>query len=48
MMEFTDFAPGELEVGREVRFVFRIKDKDPKRRFHRYFWKAAPLAATEG
>lgn len=42
LMEFTDFAPGELKVGQEVRFVFRIKDKDPKRNFHRYFWKAAP------
>lgn len=42
MMEFTDFAPGELKVGQPVRFVFRVKDKDPKRNFRRYFWKAAP------
>ncbi|WP_321393866.1 3-oxoacyl-[acyl-carrier-protein] synthase III C-terminal domain-containing protein [Emcibacter sp.] len=42
MMEFTDFEPGELKVGQPVRFVFRIKDKDPKRNFCRYFWKAAP------
>ena len=47
MMEFTDFKPGELKVGQPVRFVFRIKDKDPKRNFHRYFWKAAPAGATE-
>lgn len=43
LMEFTDFAPGELKVGQDVRFVFRIKDKDQKRNFHRYFWKAAPV-----
>ncbi|WP_252258572.1 3-oxoacyl-[acyl-carrier-protein] synthase III C-terminal domain-containing protein [Erythrobacter aurantius] len=47
MMEFTDFEPGELTVGMPVRFVFRIKDKDPKRGFRRYFWKAAPVAASE-
>lgn len=42
LMEFTDFVPGKLKVGQDVRFVFRIKDKDTKRNFHRYFWKAAP------
>jgi hydroxymethylglutaryl-CoA synthase len=43
MMEFADFDPGQLSVGTPVRFVFRIKEKDPKRQFHRYFWKAAPI-----
>jgi uncharacterized OB-fold protein len=47
MMEFSDCAPGELAVGQPLRFVFRIKDKDPKRGFHRYFWKAAPAAPTK-
>ncbi len=47
MMEFTDFEPGELKVGMPVRFVFRIKDKDPKRSFRRYFWKAAPANTSE-
>ncbi|MEZ5709825.1 MAG: OB-fold domain-containing protein [Blastomonas sp.] len=47
LMEFTDFAPGELKVGLPVRFVFRIKDKDPKRNFRRYFWKAAPARNAE-
>lgn len=47
MMEFTDFSPGELRVGQPVRFVFRIKDKDPKRDFRRYFWKAVPAEAAE-
>ena len=43
MMEFTDFEVGQLEVGMPIRSVFRIKEKDPKRNFHRYNWKAAPL-----
>lgn len=46
MLEFTDFAPGEVKVGSAVRMVFRIKDFDPKRHFRRYFWKPAPLAGT--
>ncbi|HET9107527.1 MAG TPA: OB-fold domain-containing protein [Steroidobacteraceae bacterium] len=40
LMELTDVAPGELEVGAEVRFVFRIKDCDRQRAYRRYFWKA--------
>ncbi|MGV3478334.1 MAG: OB-fold domain-containing protein [Sphingobium sp.] len=47
MMEFTDCEPGELSVGTPVRFVFRIKEKDPKRHFHRYFWKAAPVGMAK-
>lgn len=42
-IEFTDVVPGELAIGAEVRFVFRIKDVDAVRRFHRYFWKATPV-----
>ena len=40
MMELTDVESGELEVGAEVRFVFRIKDDDRQRAYRRYFWKA--------
>lgn len=46
MLEFTDFAPGAVQVGREVRMVFRIKDFDTRRNFRRYFWKPAPLLAN--
>ncbi|MCR9184206.1 MAG: zinc ribbon domain-containing protein [Halieaceae bacterium] len=42
MMEFADFAVGEVQVGTPLRMVFRIKDEDSKRGFRRYFWKAAP------
>lgn len=42
MLEFTDFAPGELQVGTALSLQFRIKDHDEKRGFHRYCWKAAP------
>ena len=38
--EFTDTRPGDLAVGTRVRFVFRVKDVDAARGFHRYFWKA--------
>lgn len=41
-MEFTDFAPGEVAVGDTVSMAYRIKDKDDRRGFHRYFWKATP------
>ncbi len=44
MMEFTDFDPGELSIGSKLQMVFRIKDFDPLRGYHRYFWKAAPAA----
>lgn len=43
MLEFTDFTAGQIKTGDEVRMVFRIKDFDHKRNFHRYFWKPAPL-----
>ena len=45
MLEFTDFGPGEVEVGSKVRMVFRVKDFDEKRKFRRYFWKPAPVLA---
>ena len=44
MMEFTDFDPGELSMGSKLQMVFRIKDFDSLRGYHRYFWKAAPAA----
>ena len=40
LMEITDAGSGELEVGAEVKFVFRIKDCDAQRAYRRYFWKA--------
>ncbi len=43
MLEFTDFDPGQVQVGDAVRLVFRIKDLDAQRNFRRYFWKPAPL-----
>lgn len=43
LMEFTDVAKGDIEVGTEVEMVFRIKDIDDRRGFTRYFWKATPV-----
>jgi 3-hydroxy-3-methylglutaryl CoA synthase len=42
MAEFTDFAPEELDVDKDLRMMFRIKSFDENRHFRRYFWKAAP------
>ncbi|PXA91559.1 3-hydroxy-3-methylglutaryl CoA synthase, partial [Caulobacter sp. D4A] len=46
MLDITDVAPGEVETGLPVKMVFRIKDRDEKRGFVRYFWKAAPDRAA--
>lgn len=43
MMDFTDVAPGTVDVDMPMRMMFRVKDYDEKRGFRRYFWKAAPL-----
>jgi 3-hydroxy-3-methylglutaryl CoA synthase len=43
MADITDVDQGEIESGRKVRMVFRIKDFDEKRGFRRYFWKASPI-----
>ncbi len=42
MMDFTDCALDDLEVGMAVRFSFRIKYYDQKRDDTFYFWKAIP------
>ena len=44
LMEFTDIDPGDIEAGAEVEMVFRVKDRDERRNFTRYFWKATPLS----
>ena len=43
MMEYADFSAGELSIGTPLEMVFRIKDFDELRGYHRYFWKAAPF-----
>jgi hydroxymethylglutaryl-CoA synthase len=40
MMDFTDMDESDLEVGKPMRMMFRIKDIDSTRGFRRYFWKA--------
>jgi 3-hydroxy-3-methylglutaryl CoA synthase len=46
MMDFTDIEADQLEVGRAMRMVFRIKDIDSQRGFQRYFWKATPVTSV--
>ncbi|MHB8499536.1 MAG: hydroxymethylglutaryl-CoA synthase family protein [Candidatus Acidiferrales bacterium] len=47
MMDFTNVVKGGVQVGKQMRMVFRIKDHDSRRAFDRYFWKAAPLDVQE-
>lgn len=42
--EFTDCEAWNVEVGCEMRMVFRIKSVDELRHFTRYFWKAVPIS----
>lgn len=43
LMELTDVDAGEVAVGTQVAFAFRIKDVDTLRGFRRYFWKAVQV-----
>lgn len=47
LAEFTDVdaANDAIEVGREMRMMFRIKAADERTGFTKYFWKAAPAVA---
>lgn len=42
VMEMVDVDPATFEVGSPLRMVYRIKEKDNRRHYNRYFWKAAP------
>lgn len=42
-VEFADVTAEEVEVGREMQMMFRIKAVDELRDFTRYFWKAVPV-----
>lgn len=44
LMEMVDVDPDNFDVGTPLRMTFRIKQKDTRRKLHRYFWKAAPLS----
>lgn len=45
--EFTDITPEDVDVGQTMRMVFRIKAKDDKRNFTKYFWKAVPVTGSK-
>jgi 3-hydroxy-3-methylglutaryl CoA synthase len=42
MADITDVEQGQIDTGTKVRMSFRIKDRDERRGFVRYFWKAVP------
>lgn len=44
MAEFADAPPEAVEVGAPMRMMFRIKAKDARSGFLKYFWKAVPTA----
>lgn len=41
--EFAEVSAEDVEVGAEMRMVFRIKARDEARHFVKYFWKATPV-----
>ena len=45
--EFSDVTEDDVEVGREMRMVFRIKAQDEQRKFTKYFWKATPVRTPD-
>ena len=48
LMEIVDVDPAALDVGTELRMVYRIKSTDRDRHYTRYFWKATPIGAQGG
>ena len=42
MADITDVEQGQIDSGTKVSMMFRVKDRDEKRGFVRYFWKAVP------
>jgi 3-hydroxy-3-methylglutaryl CoA synthase len=42
MADITDVDQGQIDSGTKVKMMFRVKDRDERRGFVRYFWKAAP------
>jgi len=42
MADITDVEQGQIDSGTKVKMMFRVKDRDEKRGFIRYFWKAVP------
>lgn len=43
LMEINDVGPEGIEVGSPLEMSFRIKERDTRRQYDRYFWKARPI-----
>lgn len=43
LMEIVEVGGQGLEVGTRLAMQFRVKARDQKRHYSRYFWKAAPI-----
>lgn len=44
LMEMVDVGGAGIDVGTRLSMSFRIKDRDRRRGYDRYFWKAVPVA----
>lgn len=42
LMEINDVGPEGIDVGSPLEMSFRIKERDTRRQYDRYFWKARP------
>lgn len=43
-VEFAEVSAEDVDVGSQMRMVFRIKAYDSLRHFRKYFWKATPIS----
>ena len=46
LTEFTDADPDQVFVGAPMKMMFRIKARDERSGFIKYFWKAVPAAGS--
>lgn len=46
MAEFADADPDAIQVGAPMRMMFRVKARDERTSYTKYFWKAVPAAGS--
>jgi len=47
LSEFTDVDPERIDVGAPMRMMFRVKARDERSGFIKYFWKAVPAQEND-
>ena len=48
LMEIVDVGQEGIAIGMPLRAVFRIKERDRRRGYNRYFWKMTPVETANG